>query len=631
MRIALVSMPWHLLATPSLPLGILQVQTDQCRSRHEVRSHFLNLRWAEYLYEVTDGAITPHDYDYVANIGVWHGMGDWVFTSALYGTPHWRRERFRAHLAENSLDPGKSEVMAEHAADFITMLAREIVATGPDVIGFSSTFQQNVPSLAMARSIKELAPDIPVLFGGGNCDAPMGPALQRNFPFVDYVISGEAERSYVQFIDHLDGVLPVEEVSGLSWSTKDGATVTNPPRAPQPMNEVPCPDYDSYFSTLEKSPIRSLVKPTLLYEAARGCWWGEKHTCTFCGLNGLTMKYRSRSPDQVRLHLQALVERHRILDIVAVDNILDMDYLRTLLPELAAADMDLNFYYEVKSNLGEADIAMLRSAGLVHIQPGIENLSSDVLKIMNKGVHATQNIRLLRMCEESDVTVDWNYLYGFPGEREDHYTTVVDQLPALVHLQPPAGAVRILLERYSPYFQRPELGFLRRRPAALYDHVYDLPEAELHDLVYQFDTPAMGIGDTAATRLRMAIETWHDGYAGSSLVLHHDGQESPVLVDRRVGWPTCEIRLETGAQAAAYEVLRTPRNPRALRERLAAQGHDREAAEIGSWLGAWKDQGLVFEEGGRFVALATNRPSIKRDAHAGAQPYASQEVPDGGR
>ncbi|ARF53560.1 RiPP maturation radical SAM C-methyltransferase [Streptomyces gilvosporeus] len=630
MRIALVSMPWHLLATPSLPLGILQTQTGRCRGQHEVRLHFVNLRWAEYLYEVTHGAITPHDYEYVANIGVWHGMGDWVFTSALYGTPHWRRERFRAHLAENGIDPGKSEAMAEHAADFVATLAREIVATEPEVIGFSSTFQQNVPSLAMARVVKELAPDIPVLFGGGNCDAPMGAALQRNFPFVDYVISGEAERSYVEFIDHLDGVLPAEAVSGLSWSTKDGDTVTNPPGAPQPMDEVPCPDYDSYFSALGKSPVTSFVKPTLLYEAARGCWWGEKHTCTFCGLNGLTMKFRARSPEHVRRHVQELVERHRILDIVAVDNILDMAYLRTLLPELAAADMDLNFYYEVKSNLGEADIAMLRSAGLVHIQPGIENLSSDVLKIMNKGVHATQNVRLLRMCEEHDVTVDWNYLYGFPGEREDHYTPVVDQFPALVHLQPPAGAVRILLERYSPYFQRPELGFPRRRPASLYDHVYDLPEAELHDLVYQFDTPAAGIEEAAATRLRTAIETWRDHYAASSLVLRHDDQDAPIIVDRRVGWPAREIRLEPGAPAAVYEALRTPRNPRALRQRLAAEGHDREAAEIGSWLRAWKDQGLVFEEADRFVALATNRPSIKRDAHAGAMPYASEHVPAGG-
>ncbi|GAB2722556.1 RiPP maturation radical SAM C-methyltransferase [Kitasatospora kifunensis] len=621
MRIALVSMPWHLLATPSLPLGILQVQTEKCRSRHDVRSHFLNLRWAEHLYEVSDGAITPDDYDYVANIGVWHGMGDWVFTSALYGTPHWRRDRFRAYLAEHGVNPGKSEAMAGHAADFVTALARELVAEEPDVIGFSSTFQQNVPSLAMAKAIKEIAPHIPILLGGGNCDAPMGPALQRNFPFVDYVISGEAEQSYVEFIDHLDGELPAQEVHGLSWTSKDGATVTNPPGPLLAMRDVPCPDFGDYFSELEKSPVRSFIKPTLLYEAARGCWWGEKHTCTFCGLNGLTMKFRSRPPEQARRHLQDLVERHRILDIVAVDNILDMAYLRTLLPELAAADLDLNFYYEVKSNLGEEDVAGLRAAGLVHIQPGIENLSSDVLKIMDKGVHATQNIRLLRSCEEHDVTVDWNYLYGFPGEREGDYAAVLDQLPALSHLQPPVGRVRILLERYSPYFERPELGFPNRRPAALYGHVYDLPEAELQDIVYQFDSPAVGVQESTAVRLRAAIMTWRQNYPASSLLASCDEQGTLLVEDRRVGWPQRLIRLES-AEAAAYQVLRTPRNATALRRQLADQGHDADASQVESWLGSWKKQGLVFESDGRFVALATNRASIKRGALPAAQPAA---------
>lgn len=618
MRIALVSMPWHLLSTPSLPLGILQVQTDRCRNRHEASSHFLNLRWAEHLYEVSDGTITPDDYDYVANIGVWYGMGDWVFTSALYGSPHWRRDRFRTFMAEHGVNPGKSEAMAEHAAGFVTTLARELVAEEPDVIGFSSTFQQNVPSLAMAKAVKEIAPNIPILLGGGNCDTPMGPALQRNFPFVDYVISGEAEQSYVEFIDHLDGELPVEEVHGLSWSTKDGTTVTNPPGPMLAMRDVPCPDFGSYFSELKKSPISSFVEPTLLYEAARGCWWGEKHTCTFCGLNGLTMKFRSRPPEQARRHLQELVERHRILNVVAVDNILDMHYLRTLLPELAAAEMDLNFYYEVKSNLGDEDVAKLRAAGLVHIQPGIENLSSNVLKIMDKGVHSTQNVRLLRSCEENDVTVDWNYLYGFPGEREGDYASVIDQLPALSHLQPPAGLVRILLERYSPYFERPELGFPQRCPATLYGHVYDLPDAELHDLVYQFDTPAAGIQESTATRLRTAIMTWRENYPASSLVVSRDGQGALLVADRRAGRPERQFRLESVA-AAAYELLRVPRSARALRTQLADQGHAVDAHDVESWLASWKDQGLVFESDGRFVALATNRTSVKRDAHPAPQ------------
>ncbi len=75
----------------------------------------------------------------------------------------------------------------------------------PDLVGFSSTFQQNVPSLALAQQLKRQQPSLPVLFGGGNCERPMGPALHRNFTFVDYVVSGEAEVAFVGLIDALTG------------------------------------------------------------------------------------------------------------------------------------------------------------------------------------------------------------------------------------------------------------------------------------------------------------------------------------------------------------------------------------------------------------------------------------------
>ncbi len=607
MRIALVSMPWNLLETPSLPLGILSAVVEKCAGRHEVEEIYANLSWADYLLDATDGAVTAGDYDYVANIGVWHGMGDWVFTSALYDTPDWRRDEYADHLARHGVGPGKSFEMAEHAADFIALLSTRIAESNPDLVGFSTTFQQNIPSLALARELKRLLPGTPIVFGGGNCDAPMGPALHRNFSFVDYVISGEAEHSFVEFVDHIDGLRASEEVAGLSWRAADGSTVTNKPGGMVQMESVPSPDYTPWFATLGASRVGASVKPRLLYEAARGCWWGEKHTCTFCGLNGLTMKFRSRPAEQVLSQIRQMVSRHKLLDIVAVDNILDTAYLKSLLPRLADENWDLHFYYEVKSNLDPDDVRALRRAGLVQIQPGIENLSSRVLKIMDKGVHSTQNVRLLRDCEDNDITVDWNYLYGFPGESEEDYDGVLAQLPALVHLQPPGGAVRILLERYSPYFERPELGFGFREPAALYQHVYDLPRAELDDLVYQFDTVERGISAATGLRVHEAVKRWQAGYGSSSLSAAAAPHGGLVITDRRVGWAEREIRLSPGPATAAYQALRTPRTVAAV-----ARAVELPEAEFAALVDSWREQGLVFDEGGRVVAVATSTVKVGR-------------------
>src|SRR5437764_7820550 len=99
MNVTMISMPWNLLDTPSLPIGILKAVLAGSGRHHAVREVYGNIRWAEYLLEVTGGDLTPRDYDYVANIGAWYGMGDWIFTPGLYGQPGWRRKEYLGYLA----------------------------------------------------------------------------------------------------------------------------------------------------------------------------------------------------------------------------------------------------------------------------------------------------------------------------------------------------------------------------------------------------------------------------------------------------------------------------------------------------------------------------------------------------
>jgi hypothetical protein len=150
------------------------------------------------------------------------------------------------------------------------------------------------------------------------------------------------------------------------------------------------------------------------------------------------------------------------------------------------------------------------------VQYGIENLSSHVLKLMDKGVTAVTNVRVMRDNEDHHLTVKWNYLYGFPGEQPADYLSVIEQMPALTHLQPPMDACRIALERFSPYFDRPELGFGRRSPAEFYRYVYDLPDGELMDLAYFFDTDNHGINGEAfgPVALRVPCRTRARGRSG---------------------------------------------------------------------------------------------------------------------
>ncbi|WP_220447522.1 DUF5825 family protein [Nonomuraea diastatica] len=129
-------------------------------------------------------------------------------------------------------------------------------------------------------------------------------------------------------------------------------SIANPPTSRSvPPAAIPLPDFLGWQEAFETSPVREHVRPQLVMEGSRGCWWGEKHQCTFCGLNGSMIGFRSKPADRFLDELSTLVRRHQILDVLPVDNILDMNYFRTVLPAMADLEWDLRVHYEIKSNI----------------------------------------------------------------------------------------------------------------------------------------------------------------------------------------------------------------------------------------------------------------------------------------
>ncbi|GAA1361426.1 RiPP maturation radical SAM C-methyltransferase [Streptomyces beijiangensis] len=629
MRVQLVTMPWHPIDLPSLQVGLLHQLLRQVRPDDEVREFHGSLRWAEFLLERSGGRLRPGDYEAIGSDSIFDGLGDWVFSGALYQDENWGVARLTDYATRRGLDIGTASAMRPHATEFIAECATEVLAQDPDIVGFTSTFMQNVPSLALAAELKRRRPGLTVVFGGSNCDGPMGHALHRNHPFVDHVVRGEGEYAFPALLRHLDAGTPPADVPGLCWWDDGVSRANTESRRTVAPTDIPAPDYDQWRTALDASPVLEYVYPKLVVEGARGCWWGEKHHCTFCGLNGSSMAFRAKTGAQLWSEIDHLVRRHQILDIVTVDNIIDMAYFKDFLPLAEESGWDLRMHYEVKSNLNRDQIAQLGRAGAVLIQPGIESLSNRVLDLMDKGVSGARNVRTLREFENHSLTCTWNYLYGFPGELAEDYAPVVDQLPALVHLQPPGGAHRIQLERFSPNFTDPGFGFGKRRPAEMYQHVYELPEAELSDLVYLFDTEDAGIGGEVESQLKRAVAVWRAGHGGSTLVMEEAGQQEGVDVllvhDRRQGWPLRTHRM-TGWQAVALRLLEDGRTEPALHRKLTGDGLEVSAGEVGEWLQDALAAGLLFRDGRTYVSLPTREVPVRLDRDLAADDAADLQA-----
>jgi hypothetical protein len=187
---------------------------------------------------------------------------------------------------------------------------------------------------------------------------------------------------------------------------------------------------------------------------------------------------------------------------------------------------------------------------------------------------------------------------------------IIAQLPALVHLQAPNDATRISLERFSPYYDKPELGFEARRPAGFYDFLYPLSDDELVGMVYHFESDPAGLSGAVLATLKSVVDRWKDAYFDSSLTYEDDG-DVLVVRDRREGWSSVNHVIEVPWQVDLYLLLRSSESTARLTGKLRAMGHEVDEAAICAWLDELASAGLIFRESGRSVALATADAPIR--------------------
>ena len=171
-----------------------------------------------------------------------------------------------------------------------------------------------------------------------------------------------------------------------------------------------------------------------------------------------------------------------------VDDILNVSSFRSVLPDLAEANLGIDFFWEIKANLTQDQVRLLRDAGVLSVQPGIESLSDPVLRLMRKGTTAFRNIELLRWCKEYGVKPYWNLLHGFPGETTADCERIAELTLAIWHLDPPTGYGPLRLDRFSPYHADPSgFGLVNLRPMAPFTYLYPFEPPILMDIACYFD------------------------------------------------------------------------------------------------------------------------------------------------
>jgi ribosomal peptide maturation radical SAM protein 1 len=418
---------------------------------------------------------------------------------------------------------------------FIEEVSQTIATLNYKIAGCSTNWEQNNCCIALIDRLKTLRPDMITLMGGSNCENQMAGGIASLSDSIDYIFSGESESTFADFLQSYEaGNLPCQRIIA-------GQPTEN-------LDNIALPGYENYFEQIDcffyDNPPKGIA---IGYETSRGCWHNK---CFFCGMNGKRGRFRQKAVKKVASELSQIKDRYPGHGMLLIDKLMPSSYQEELLPLLVETQGTSPITCEHRPSPDIHELMNLKKAGINVVKFGIETLSSDMLKRMNKGVTAVENILLLRNAAVSGIYVDWNLLWGFPGDKVENYREILRILPLLRHLCPPTVFRHISIDRFSAYFEKvQEFSIKRLRPWAAYQTVY--PQwADIDKLAYRFigDYPCEAYEHPGLIKeIAEGVKSWKKSWKENRLVMVPFA-DYYIVYDRR-GPGKSSDHILNGAQA----------------------------------------------------------------------------------
>jgi hypothetical protein len=275
----------------------------------------------------------------------------------------------------------------------------EIVAYGPELVGFSQYYINEKPTNWMAQELKRRIPGVKIALGGPNIHN----GWQSHKPYYDYVVSGEGEEFILQILDEVE--------QGIA---KNPVHIRQPEEQRLVLNDLPLPDYGGIDFNQYQIPngVNS--------EFSRGC----TAKCTFCEETHF-YKYRQRNYKDVSRELEYLYHEKGTDVIWFVDSLVNgsLKELQAFCKEVVARGLKISWtgYSRCDGRMDRAFYEDLAASGCIMLNYGIESGSEKVLRDMNKGVTTAEMEQNLRDGKATGVWASTNWIIGFPTERPQDF------------------------------------------------------------------------------------------------------------------------------------------------------------------------------------------------------------------
>ena len=326
---------------------------------------------------------------------------------------------------------------AEAAGDRVRLLAFTVMP-GP----------QLAAAVPLTKRLKKRLPRVPVVWGGYFPSLYPGPVLAA--PYVDWIVRGQGERTFLELLEVLEGRREPSSVAGLGWKD-NGSVRLNAERPWVGPDELPPPPYG-------RIDVDDYLEPTFLgrrsgvYQASIGC----PYTCNFCGVISV---YGSRekfeNPARTVENLSGLVRGHGMDGLHFYDNNFFQSEAHAAEIAERMAPLELRWWCEARIDvmLRFSDRAWekIRRSGCTMVYLGAESGSDATLARMSKNLTTEQTLAFAARAREHGIVPEFSFMFGDPDDPEGEAEKTLAFIRRLKAVNP---AMKLITYYYTPTPQR---------------------------------------------------------------------------------------------------------------------------------------------------------------------------------
>jgi len=303
-----------------------------------------------------------------------------------------------------------------------------------DVIGISTMTFTLIDVFKTVCAIKKCNLRAKVVLGGPHVH--LFPDETINLDGVDFLLMGESEFSFIDFLKYFNTPEFYDKISGLVYKNDEGKVIKNDFYPVDNLDEIPFPQrgllgISAYNSLLSKGNCATTII------TSRGC----SFKCAFCDrpLSPITSFLRFRSAENVVEEISQCVDLG-IKDFLFYDDTFTVNKERTIEICQQIIKRKLRIRWDIRTRIDVVNdkvLKVLKMAGCVNVHYGVEAGNDRLLQVLNKGFTIKDVKNTFKITRSAGLETLAYFMIGLPSQTDSDIVDMMDLIktlnPSYVH------------------------------------------------------------------------------------------------------------------------------------------------------------------------------------------------------